>query len=134
MIDVSDRDALRRAAERIDVVVKRLAQLAEDATSGPWRAYVDEGLISVQQGGTDDPDPVCTDAFNNGLWIATWSPIVTPPILAWLRDAADCIREHIGDTDEEFYIFDGGKLCANELQAIEFVDLLFKGGTLEEKL
>ena len=129
IVDPAEQDALRHAIERIDAAVGVLAVAVEDATSGPWRAFVDEGLISVQQAGKDDPDPVCTDAFNNGPWIALMSPAVASPLLAWLRDAADCIREHIGEHDDVIMV-DGGVLCANEHQAIEFAEALLSAGLL----
>lgn len=127
--DSKDRGTLRRAAERIDAAAGILSAVVKDATQGPWRAYVDAGLISVQQNGKDDPDPVCTDAFNNGPWIALMSPAVAAPLLAWLRDAADCIREHIGEHDDVIMV-DGGVLCANEHQAIEFAEALLSAGLL----
>lgn len=53
------------------------------------------------------------------------TPAVAPPLVAWLRDSAESVREH--DADE---VANGrkGEYCPNENQALEFARLILGVG------
>jgi len=112
-------------AEKVERVLAHLISVAENTTSGPWRAYDDQGLTSVE---SVSGVAICTDADRNGTWIAMMSPATTLiPLAAWLKDAADCIREHL---DEALAL--SPTLCANEQQAIMFATRIL--ATMESSL
>jgi hypothetical protein len=101
-------------AEKVERALAHLISVAEGTTPGPWEVYEDHGLMSVRSAqGT----PVCTDAEGDASWIAMMSPLVLIPIAAWLKDAAECIREHLDEVPAL-----SSTLCANEQQAIAFAD------------
>lgn len=62
-----------------------IRDLAAPTTPPPWVAYYDNGLYSVAGPGGE---PICTDAENNGEWIAALSPAVAPTLETLLRVAA----------------------------------------------
>jgi hypothetical protein len=79
-----DRDLLRTAAERLEVLAAR-------TTPGIWRlggllATRPEVIAHGPDGGTEH---VAEARAGTAAWIAALSPAVAGPLVAWLRAAAD---------------------------------------------
>jgi hypothetical protein len=72
-------------SELLTAAADRIQDLAAPTTPGPWRAYYDTGLRSVDGPGGE---AVCTDAENNVEWIAALSPAVAPALFGLLTTAA----------------------------------------------
>ena len=79
-----DRDRLRTAAERLEALAAR-------TTPGTWTlggllATRPEVIAHAPDGGTEH---VAEARAGTAAWIATVSPAVAGPLVAWLRAAAD---------------------------------------------
>ena len=80
---MSERDLLRTAADRLE-------RLAARSTPGDWRAggllATRPDVIAHREGGTEH---VAEARASSAAWISALSPAVGPPLVAWLRAAAD---------------------------------------------
>jgi hypothetical protein len=129
----SPSSLLERAAQRLE-------RLADLATQGTWRAAPHPHspgkanvVIEVAQltGGftaslfnSSCCGGNCYGHVENGddaVWIATVSPAIAAPVVAWLRDSASSVREH-----DEDIVANGerGRYCPNEDQAVELARLI----------
>jgi hypothetical protein len=80
---VDDRAALRTAADRLE-------RLAARTTAGDWRTggllASRPEVISSRDGGTEH---VAEARAGTAPWITALSPALGPPLVAWLRAAAE---------------------------------------------
>jgi len=76
-------EVIRAAADRLESLAARTSQ-------SPWADYVNGIVWSA------DGDPVVSELTpRDGEWIATVSPAVAEPLVAWLRAAADSLEVHV---------------------------------------
>lgn len=78
MVAESPSLLLQRAAERLEALESR-------AIIGPW----DTCGPNVTGGGDEQWDVATASTSTTALWIATMSPAVSAPLVAWLRQSAD---------------------------------------------
>lgn len=99
MTEVTESPAalLERAADAIEA-------MAELADGGPWRVDVLRATCAIKTGeGSPYPGDHLANVGNRftAAWIATMSPVVAPPVVAWLRQAALAYRLDGDNTQDE---------------------------------
>jgi hypothetical protein len=87
---VSNNDG--RPWEVIRAAADRLVELAGQATVGPWHGFAGE-VSSVPPPGHER---VCSVSLRGDQhWIATLSPAVAEPLVAWLWETAAAAEHHV---------------------------------------
>jgi hypothetical protein len=78
------------------LLLQRAAELIEKAESraviGPWSTCGP----NVTGGGDEQGDVATATTSTTALWIATMSPSVAAPLVAWLREAASAFESYGG--------------------------------------